>query len=214
MTTNSIPTIEAIWLPSDLAVDDLQSPHWQTAVPVEIKRRWSGEAATPNQYAEARILWNDHALSVRFIGRQMETPIVNPKPKLDRKTIGLWNRDVCEIFIAPVSDVPSRYFEFEAAPTGEWIDLGISFEGSKRETDFGYHSGMTVAATVVEETLTLAMRIPWSNSIPKPEPRETWRVNLFRCIGKGHERYVAWQPSFTPEPNFHVPEVFGWLKFA
>jgi hypothetical protein len=25
---------------------------------------------------------------------------------------------------------------------------------------------------------------------------------------------MAWQPTHTPQPNFHVPEKFGLLKFA
>ncbi len=38
--------------------------------------------------------------------------------------------------------------------------------------------------------------------------------NLFRCIGVGNERYLAWQPTGTPEPLFHVPEAFGWIQFV
>jgi hypothetical protein len=40
-----------------------------------------------------------------------------------------------------------------------------------------------------------------------------WRINLFRCVGVGDDRYLAWQPTYTAEPSFHVPEVFGWLDF-
>jgi len=47
-----------------------------------------------------------------------------------------------------------------------------------------------------------------------PEP-ERWRVNLFRCVGKDPDRgYLAWQSTRTPKPNFHVPQVFGWLVFV
>ena len=140
--------------------------------------------------------------------------MVSEQPQLDRKSIGLWHRDVCEIFVAPDPDLPSRYFEFEAAPNGEWVDLAITFQESERKTDFEFKSGMTVAASVAGKQLTVVMRIPWSNSIPKPEKGGRWRVNLFRCIGVGNERYLAWRPTFTDEPNFHVPEFFGWLEFV
>jgi hypothetical protein len=30
----------------------------------------------------------------------------------------------------------------------------------------------------------------------------------------GDERYLAWQPTYTAAPSFHVPEVFGWLEFV
>jgi hypothetical protein len=109
--------------------------------------------------------------------------------------------------------LPNRYFEFEAAPTEEWVDLAINLTPEGRETDSQFHSGMTTAALLVDERLTIAIRIPWSNSIPQPQRGDKWRLNLFRCVGKGDERYLAWQPTYTPVPNFHVSEVFGWLEF-
>ena len=214
MTKNSSPRIQAPWIAAKLDSNDLESPHWQSAAPVEIIGRWSGEPAPSKHHAEARILWTDHALLVRFVCRQAEPPVVSSHPQLDQKTIGLWDRDVCEIFIAPDPEMPSRYFEFEAAPTGEWVDLAVSFEGTTRVTDFDYASGMSAFAATADDRLTIAMRIPWTSSIPKPEKGESWRVNLSRCVGVGNHRYLVWQPSFTPEPNFHVPEVFGWLEFV
>jgi hypothetical protein len=84
-----------------------------------------------------------------------------------------------------------------------------------RETNWEFCSGMTTAARVGgEEELTIIIRIPWSASIPKPQPGDVWRCNLFRCVGTGNERYLAWQPTHTPEPYYHVPEVFGRLDFV
>jgi hypothetical protein len=58
------------------------------------------------------------------------------------------------------------------------------------------------------------MRIPWNHWIHEPQKHERWRVNLFRCVGKDPGRgYLAWQPTRTKEPAFHVPQVFGWLVF-
>jgi hypothetical protein len=42
--------------------------------------------------------------------------VVSDKPQTEKKTMGLWDRDVCEIFIAPDEHAIERYFEFEAAP--------------------------------------------------------------------------------------------------
>ncbi|MBC8031620.1 MAG: carbohydrate-binding family 9-like protein [Pyrinomonadaceae bacterium] len=214
MTNQPPAEIEAPWIASDIRANDIESPLWLSANPVAVTRQWSGEVAPPSRHAEACILWTNQALCVRFVCRQTEPLIISSKPLLHEKSIGLWNRDVCEIFIAPDPRTPEDYFEFEAAPTGEWIDLAISFEGTTRKTDFEFESGMTVSASIVGEQLTVAMRIPWSDVIPKPEKGQRWRVNLFRCVGTGNERYLAWQPTYTAEPNFHVPEVFGWLKFV
>jgi len=213
MTNQPPGEMEAFGIASDIRVSDLENPHWHSASPVAITRRWSGEEAPAERHAEARILWTNEALCVRFVCRQHEPLVVSASPILDEKTIGLWNRDVCEIFIAPNAADASRYFEFEAAPTGEWVDLAIRFRGATRETDEKFQSGMTVFASVAGEQLTIAMRIPWTDLIPKPEKNEKWRANLFRCVGTGNERYLAWQPTYSAEPNFHVPDAFGWLHF-
>ena len=191
----------------------LDTPAWPMAQPVRITRKWSGEDAPPSRHAEARIIWTDQFLIVRFVCRQEEPLTVNSNPQLDKKTVGLWHKDVCEIFIAPDPKTPGRYFEFEASPTGEWIDLEISFKPAGRETDFDFHSGMTTRAIVDEDQFTLYIQIPWSKFVPRPQPGDLWRVNLFRCVGVGDERYLAWQPTYAAQPNFHVPEVFGWLEF-
>lgn len=198
----------------DLAALSCEDPEWTKAPPTQITRKWSGENAPESRHAEARILWSEESLAVRFVCRQVEPLIVSANPQLEQKTIGLWDRDVCEIFIAPDLEMPGRYFEFEAAPSGEWVDLAINFTPAGRETDWEFYSGMTTRARLTPEQLTITMQIPWSSSIPRPQPGDEWRVNLFRCIGVGDERYLAWQPTYTLVPNFHVPEVFGQLRFT
>src|SRR5687767_6816970 len=143
-----------------------------------------------------------------------EAPLIQKDALLDRKTIGLWDTDVCEIFITPSGESPNRYYEFEAAPNGAWVDLAITIEPEGIEREWDFQSGMTTAAHSSGDLLTVVMRIPWSNRIPKPKLGDEWRVNLFRCEGVGNERYLSWQPTHTPEPYFHVPEVFGRLKFV
>jgi hypothetical protein len=194
---------------------DFENPVWHECEPVPIEHYWSGEPAMSSRHAEARICWSDEALHVRFVGKQQEPLMVADHPNTDKKTIGLWDRDVCEIFLAPDPSKPWRYFEFEAAPNGEWIDLGIEVRPDGRETDWDYASGFTTAAKIEGERLLVGMRIPWSESLPKPRRGDVWRVNVFRCVGpEAPERYLAWQPTRTPEPNFHVPEVFGVLRFG
>ena len=193
---------------------DFQSEIWQTCQPITIEHYWSGEPAPPARHAEARICWSSEALHVRFVCTQQEPLIVSENPRTDKKTLGLWDRDVCEIFLAPDSTNPSRYFEFEAAPTGEWVDLGITVTPTGRETDWDFISGFTTAAKLENDQLLIGMRIPWSEAIPKPEAGDQWRLNVFRCVGpEAPERYLAWLPTKTSEPNFHVPEAFGILSF-
>jgi len=208
------PTVIARHINQPINVNDFDNQIWEQCEPVQIDHYWSGKPASPARHAEARVCWSDDALHVRFLGEQHEPLIVTDHPNTDKKTLGLWDRDVCEIFLAPDPARPWRYFELEAAPTGEWIDLGIIVKPEGRETDWEFASGFMTAAKLEGYSLLLGMRIPWTEALPKPQSGDVWRANVFRCVGpEAPERYLAWLPTRTSEPNFHVPEVFGVLRF-
>ena len=200
---------------TDFEITDFDNKNWDRAKAVTVKTYWSGKPAPDGRQFSARLLWSDVALYVRFEAPQNEPLVISNDPNLNKKTIGVWDRDVCEIFIAPDADKPDRYFEFEVAPTGEWVDLAIEFRSGKRITDFEYSSGMTSAARVVKDKVVSAIKIPWKALGKTPKTGDMWRGNLFRCVGKDPDRgYVAWQPTLTDEPSFHVPEKFGVFRFS
>jgi hypothetical protein len=213
MTASDFSLVIAPHVPAELA-GDLAHSEWDQVPVNKIQRYWSGDPAPPDRHAEAQVCWSDESLNVRFVCTQREPLIVAENPITNRKTLQLWERDVCEIFVAPDLQNPNEYFEFEAAPTGEWVDLGIIVTPNGRETDWDYQSGMKVKTQLQDYSLTILMTIPWTETIPKPEAGSRWRINLFRCVGpEAPDRYLAWQPTGTPEPDFHVPEKFGWLHF-
>lgn len=196
-------------------VGDFQSPSWKAAMPIHLAKYWSGADAPAERHAEVRVIWSSQGLHARFDCHQHEPVVSEANPQTAKKTIGLWDRDVCEIFLAPGSQTPEKYFEFEAAPTREWLDVAISLVEDVRESDWEFHSGMTVAAKMEESRVLVGMLIPWSSHLPRPQKGDLWRANFFRCVGSGADRgYVAWQPTFSPEPGFHVPAAFGWIEFV
>jgi Carbohydrate family 9 binding domain-like len=212
VSTESV--VVARYVAPPLRTDNFDSSVWNLAEPANIQRLWSGESAPPERHAEARLCWSDAGLHVRFLCNQHEAPVITPKPNTATKTLGLWDRDVCEIFVAPDPNNTSSYYEFEAAPSGEWVDLAITITPSGRETEWDYASGMEAAAAIGDIRVTVGMTIPWSERIPRPMSGVLWRVNLFRCVGPEEPaRYLAWRPTRAPEPAFHVPEAFGWLRF-
>ena len=206
--------IEALRVGKALAAGDFEDGAWGRAQAAHIARYWSGEDAPAGRRAEARVVWDPSGFAVRFDCRQAEPLVVSDAPRLDRKTMALWERDVCEIFITPEAGPIRRYFEFEVAPTAEWIDLALTVRPEGRETDWDFRSGMTAAARTRAGSMTLALRVPWAALQRTPRAGERWRCNLFRCVGRDpHRGYLAWQPTHTPEPAFHVPEKFGWIVF-
>jgi hypothetical protein len=214
MSPSTSDSIVAPFVARQLSASYLDDSIWSDCQPIQITKLWNGKDAVAQRHAEARVCWTDEALVTRFVGQQTEELVVSSTPVLDRKTLGLWDRDVCEVFVAPAVSKPERYYEFEASPSGEWVDLGLLITPSGRETDWDFASGMTTESSLEENQIIVGIKIPWSVALPKPQKGATWRANFFRCISLDPiERYLAWRPTYAPEPNFHVPEAFGTLYF-
>lgn len=199
---------------SDFSISELESRTWRFAKGVKTETYWNGTLVPVDRRVSARLLWSAKYLYVRFEANQNEPLIVSDRADVKIKTHGLWDRDVCEIFVAPYTTEQQKYFEFEIAPNGEWIDLGIDLTSGTRVTDWDFRSGMESAARIEKDRVIMAIKIPWSAFGKTPKGGDVWRGNLFRCVGRDPDRgYLAWQPTMTPEPNFHVPEKFGEFQF-
>lgn len=199
----------------DFPIGEFDNRAWKSAKEVVVDKYWSGENAPVGRQFKAKILWSNAALYVRFEANQAEPLVVSDAPNLKSKTRGLWDRDVCEIFLAPNRKEFRRYFEFEIAPNGEWIDLGIYQMPAKRETDWDYNSGMKSAAKIEKDKVVMAIKIEWKAFGATPKADDVWLGNILRCVGKDPTRgYLAWSPTLTKEPSFHVPEKFGEFEFV
>jgi len=207
--------IQIAHIKNDFSINELDNKNWQKSKETTIEKYWSGENAPVGRHFKAKLLWSKTALYIRFEANRTETLIVSETPNLKSKTRGLWDRDVCEIFIAPDKDEPRKYFEFEIAPNGEWIDLAIHQLPNERKTDFDYDSGMQSKAVIEKDKVTMAIKVEWKAFGKTPKIGDVWLGNLFRCVGSGAGRgYLAWQATRTEQANFHVPEKFGKFEFV
>jgi hypothetical protein len=113
--------------------------------------------------------------------------------------------------LQPYPAQPRRYKEFEVSPNGFWIDLEIT-NGALQHLQSGLQRRVNINES--KNTWTAELAIPMKSLAPGLDPASVWRVNFFRVEGPTEPRfYSAWQPTNTPQPNFHVPERFGFLKF-
>jgi hypothetical protein len=199
----------------DFSINELENKSWDKAKEVLIDKYWSGESAPKGRQFKAKLLWSETALYVRFEANQTEPLVVSENANLTGKTRGLWDRDVCEIFLTPNKAEFRKYFEFEIAPNGEWIDLGIHQMPDKRETDWDYASGMQSKSLIGKDKIRMAIKVEWKAFGNVPKTGDMWLGNIFRCIGAGATRgYLAWSPTLTKEASFHVPEKFGEFEFV
>jgi alpha-galactosidase len=93
-----------------------------------------------------------------------------------------------------------------------WIDLEI-FPGGLADLKSGMQRSVGLDEKSHVWTAELAM--PMKSLTPHFDPAAVWRANFYRVEGtKDPRAYLAWQPTGTPQPNFHVPSAFGKLRFA
>lgn len=214
MNAKNDSTARVNFISNNFPISDLESENWKEAPDITIDKYWSGEPAPVGRHFGAKLLWSRTALYVRFDANRSEPLVVSTKPNLRSKTPGLWSRDVCEIFVAPDKDAPRKYFEFEIAPNGEWLDLAIDLTSGKRKAAWDFRSGMEAVAKIEEKRVVMAIKVPWKALGEMPKAGDVWLGNLFRCVGKEPDRgYLAWQPTMTQTPDFHEPEAFGEFKF-
>ena len=198
------------------------APEWLATTPIRFSADWRGQNPDPDLETEVRLLWSQSVLYLRFTCRYRELFLFDDSDPNGRRD-QLWERDVVEAFLQPPdslakSDIPlstSRYRafykEFEVAPNGLWLDLDISPSGL---TDL--KSGLTRSVHIEETKKTWAseLAIPMTTLTARFDPASPWRANFFCVEGRTEPRkYMAWQPTQTGQPDFHVPEAFGTLRF-
>ena len=183
---------------------------WLKSSPLHFERDWKGKNGDPARSTEVRLLWTPDALFVRFQAKYRNITAF-PDAREDGWRDELWNRDVAEAFLQPESSDPWKYKEFEVSPNGQWIDLNIA-SGEKEELRSKLRR--RVVQDAAAKTWTAELVIPMRSLTPTFDAKQSWRVNFFRIEGEAEPRfYSAWSPTYSQEPNFHVPEAFGKLVF-
>jgi alpha-galactosidase len=119
---------------------------------------------------------------------------------------------VVEAFLQPDPAHQYSYREFEVSPNGMWVDLDI-FPAGRADLKSGLQR--SVVKDEKSRVWIAELAIPMSSLTTKFNPAAIWRANFYRVEGRKEPRtYLAWQPTHTPQPNFHVPTAFGKLRFA
>jgi alpha-galactosidase len=186
------------------------SKAWRSAKPILFDSDWQGKNADPQRQTEVRLLWTHEFLYLKFIANYRLITAFDDSDSNGRRD-KLWDRDVAEAFLQPDPTQLSRYKEFEVSPNGFWIDLEIN-NGKPRHLKTGLQRRVNIDEA--KKTWTAELAIPMKSLTEHFDPTSVWRANFFRVEGPIEPRfYSSWQPTNTPQPNFHVPERFGYLKF-
>jgi alpha-galactosidase len=186
------------------------SRDWGGAPVLRFDRNWKGQEADPARMTEVRLLWTPESLFAHFHANY-RTLTVFSDSREDGWRDQLWDRDVAEVFLQPAGSDPRRYLEFEVSPNGFWIDLSIAL-GEKEDLCSGMRR--KISSDAKGKTWTAELSLPIKSLTSEFNPKEMWRANFYRIEGEQEPRfYSAWSPTFTEQPNFHVPATFGTLLF-
>jgi alpha-galactosidase len=204
-------TIVANEFIGDLGSDGFPGAHgWSIANPIRFATDWQGKNEDSARETQVRALWNTQSLFLKFDCRYRTLTIFESSDASGRRD-QLWDRDVAEVFIQTDPHQPRRYLEFEVSPNGMWIDLLISPEG-KSDPQSGMKSRVVIHES--EKLWTALLALPIDSLVRHFAPDLEWRVNFFRVEGTAEARfYSSWRPTYTPQPDFHVSEAFGLLRF-
>ena len=212
LASDSAEEVVAAPLKHEIELDAAHpSLEWQRSVPVSFSWDWQGKNADAAKQTEVRVMWSPSTLYIRFVSRYRDLNLFSESDPSGRRD-HLWDRDVAEAFLQPDPSRPRFYKEFEVAPNGMWIDLDIS-PGPLADLKSGLQR--SVWLDEAHHYWAAELAIPMRALTSRFDPRSVWRANFYRVEGKREPRsYLAWRPTNTPQPNFHVPSAFGKLRFA
>lgn len=181
-------------------------PAWKSAKAVSWSTDWSGADAGIG--TKARFLWSDHVLYALFEVAHTDFNVDTDKPVAVERT-RLYVEDCIELFLDTTPASPKSYWEIEVGPFGHFFDLAI--DGKKSDLDWS--AGLKIGTTRDEQAHTAILEL----AITSPDVTKSFAPNarfpfaLYRMEGKSPRKYLAWSPTRTKTPNFHVPEAFGAL---
>ncbi len=211
----NVDEIIAVFHPSPQLTVNFKDECWRLARRLAINRNWRGEEAPAELRTTAMVLWSEREIFFGFECSYTELDI-DEEFDVSEERHALWDRDVCEAFVrSPVEPHEKYYREFEVAPTGQWCDLIV--DRSRMWHDWQWRSGMRTAAEInqSEKIWRVVMAIPFAAFGCDPEAGDLWQANLFRVSRlDGERRYLAFSPTLTEIPNYHIPERFVELRFS
>jgi alpha-galactosidase len=210
--STSANTISALRVAREIPLDARHpAPDWSLATPITFCADWQAQNPDPARQTGVRVLWMPTTLFLRFECRYRELFVFEDSDPNGRRN-HLWDRDVAEAFLQPDPSRPRYYREFEVSPNNMWIDLDI-FPGGLSDLKSGLQRSLWLDPD--RQTWAAELAIPMPALTSNFDPAAVWRANFYRVEGKEEPRfYSAWQPTNTPQPNFHVPEAFGNLRFV
>lgn len=177
---------------------------WSRATVVRLEYESLTYAARPELGTEVRAFASAKDFFFKFTC-PYTTLDVFPDPNPAKERMGLWEKDVVEIFLGAR---PGDYKEFEVAPNGETLDVAVKPAGK----DFAWTSGFEARVRVGASTWVAEIRVPREAiaAAALGAAPALW-LNFYR-VDRTSGAFLAWSPTLTP--TFHTPARFGSARLT
>ncbi len=179
---------------------------WARARAVNWDTDWSG--APTGISTRARFAWSKAGLFALFELEGAGLHVDRARP-VNQERDKLYQEDCVEIFLGHDAANPKHYAEIEIGPFGHWFDLDVRPGAS----DVGWSSGLVIGTTrdASARRATIEAKIAAKEMVALLRPGARIPLGLYRMEGAAPRKYLAWSPTLTRKPNFHVPDRFGVL---
>lgn len=202
------PTMHAAHAVEPIAVDAVIDEAWASASPVTFRSDWAGRD-TPTS-TTVRALWSESALYLlwELDGAAVRTDTTRPV-EVEREN--LYQEDCVEMFLAPKPEERQRYFEIELGPRGHFFDLLVDRRNRTSDTRWSSEAEIKTSVDLERHHVIIEVALRAPDLVAALHSGALLPMNLYRLEGAAPRSYLAWSPTRTERPNFHVPQAFGSL---
>ena len=211
-------------LHQSLVIDgDWNKPHWIKNKSV-ILGNFMGSEPKFRPSVQAKMMYDNENLYVIFIVKDRHIRCIT-------KDINgpVWEDACVEFFFSPDVNFPERYFNLEINCGGTPL-MHYNIVPDENKTilkvkdiemiEIAHSMPQIIDPEITEpKTWTIEYRIPIImlekySGITYPESGIKWKANFYKIAeNSSNPHYLTWSPVINKEPNFHLPQYFGMLRF-
>jgi len=198
-------------------------PQWKNIQSVDIIN-YMGTIPKFRPETQAKMMYDDENIYVIFHVRDRYVRC------LTKEINGpVWEDGAVEFFFAPDSGQPLFYFNLETncggtplmhynlVPRKESKELAID---DIKKIEIAHSLPQIIDPEMTDPvTWTLEYRIPLAmlekySNVTHPEKGVEWRANFYKIAeNNSNHHYITWSVIENSNPDFHLPQFFGKLKF-
>ncbi len=196
---------------------------WKQIEPVQLNF-FMGEKPNHFPVTQAKLAYDNSALYVIF---KVQDRYIRAVAKKHQDEV--CNDSCVEFFFTPENSIQNGYFNLEMNCGGIMLFRYQTKSGIEmKDIDSAYLNQIELSHSMPESVnpelttpvdWTVEYRLPFSilekyYAMDQPNTNVIWRVNFYKCADKtSHPHWLTWAKVNFQNPNFHLPEFFGFVKF-